>query len=397
MIETFFGNNALNSPVAFLSALIIGIAFGWCLEQAGFGSSRKLSGIFYFRDMSVLKVMFSAVITTILGLGILIGTGLLRAESIFVPDTILGAQVVGGLIFGIGFVIGGWCPGTAAVGASSGKIDAIFFIIGALLGSYIFNLSFGYLGFWYSYGNLGTSFIYNELGFRFSDFALLATVVAVFSFWFSELIEEKFSFAAVAARGSGLWVFSVIALLSGCLVMAMGRAPVKSKETAGQVVQSSEILRQIESGEDHIEPVTMAREILAGQKKIAIVDLRTREEYDEWHIPGAVHALVPSLPIAIERYRAHDRIVFYSNLSVHSAQAWVVARKSGLANVYILTGGVNGFFEEVLQPVSLRSVEVTLEERAEINKWRAMFRGAGMAVGAAEPVKSIVPENLKEP
>lgn len=390
MIETFFGNNALNSPIAFLSALIIGIAFGWCLEQAGLGSSRKLTGIFYFRDMTVLKVMFSAVITAILGLGILLGTGILRAESIFVPDTILGAQIVGGLIFGLGFVIGGWCPGTAAVGASSGRIDAIFFIIGALLGSYIFNLSFNYLGFWYSYGNLGNSFIYNELGFRFSDFALLVTVVAVFSFWFSELIEEKFSFAAVAARGSGLWVFSVIALLAGCLVMAMGRAPLRARESAGGVVQSSEILRQIESGEDHLEPEAMAREILAGQKKIAIVDLRTREEYDEWHIPGAVHAPLSSLLVAIERYRAHDRIVFYSNFSVHSAQAWVVARAAGLANVYILTGGIKSFFENVLQPASLRSEELTLEEKAEINKWRAMFRGSGMAVGASEPIKTLV-------
>ena len=59
MINTFYGSNTLASPGAFLAALFIGFVFGFALERAGFGSSRKLAGIFYFRDMTVLKVMFS--------------------------------------------------------------------------------------------------------------------------------------------------------------------------------------------------------------------------------------------------------------------------------------------------------------------------------------------------
>ena len=59
MTETLFSQNALSSPAAFALSLLVGVAFGFVLEQAGFGSSRRLAGIFYLRDMAVLKVMFS--------------------------------------------------------------------------------------------------------------------------------------------------------------------------------------------------------------------------------------------------------------------------------------------------------------------------------------------------
>lgn len=68
MISTYFSTGQLDSPRAFFVALAIGLAFGFVLERAGFGSSRRLAGIFYFRDMTVLRVMFTAVITAMLGL-----------------------------------------------------------------------------------------------------------------------------------------------------------------------------------------------------------------------------------------------------------------------------------------------------------------------------------------
>ena len=87
---------SLNSPMAFVCSLIIGVGFGWCLEQAGFGSSKKLAGIFYFADMTVLKVMFSAVITAMLGVGFVLATGIVNTESIYVPETYLYAQLSAG-------------------------------------------------------------------------------------------------------------------------------------------------------------------------------------------------------------------------------------------------------------------------------------------------------------
>ncbi len=376
----------LSSPAAFLSAFIIGTAFGWCLEQAGFGSSKRLAGIFYFTDMAVLKVMFSAVITAMLGLGFLLRTGIINPDSIYVPETFLWAHAVGGLIFGMGFVIGGWCPGTAVVGSVSGKFDALVFIGGAMIGSYLFNYFFDILEPLYQMENLGVSFIYEFAGMSFAQFALLLTVIAVLAFWFSELIEEKFSFAGVAARSNGLWGFSVLVLLAACINLLVGRAP-SVKELIAPTVNAG-VMNSVEQGLDHIEPEVFAREKLAGLKRIALVDLRSREEYDEWHIPGAVHQPLNSIVEGLNRYREFDLVVLYSNGAVHPGQAWVVLASAGFKNVYIMADGLQGFFERVLKPASLRSGFVSEEDAAEISRWRAMFLGSGMAAGAAEPVNS---------
>lgn len=386
MIETFYGSMSLNSPMALVCALIIGVGFGWCLEQAGFGSSKKLAGIFYFADMTVLKVMFSAVVTAMLGVGFVLATGIVSAESIYVPETFLYAQVVGGVIFGIGFVIGGWCPGTAAVGMVSGRLDALVFLVGAMVGSFFFNDFFEVLEPLYVMENMGRSFIYEQVGMTFAQFGLLLTVIAVIAFWFSELIEEKFKFTLVASRSNGLWVFSVMILLAACGNLLLDRFPMDTVRFAS--VSSEEVLHKIETGQDHLEPEIFAREKLAGQKKIALVDVRTREEFDEWHIPGAVHQPLTTIVAGLERYRRFDRIVLYSNGPTHPGQAWTVLSAAGFKNVYILADGLQGFFERVLKPVSLRSEFISDRDRAEINTWRAMFMGSGMAAGAAEPVSS---------
>lgn len=388
MIETMFASEALNSPTAFLCALILGVAFGWCLEQAGLGNSRRVAGVFYFQDMLVLKVMLSAAITSVIGLGLLFTFGILRPESVFIQPTILGAQIAGGLIFGIGLVMSGWCPATATVGAASGRLDAVVFILGVIVGSYIFNLSFDYIEFWYAWGNIGESLAFKVLGLRYHDFILLFTVVAVVLFWLSELIEEKFSFAAVAARSSGLWVYSVVALLGASMVVAAGMPGRSTLPVTGNF-DSSALLAALNSGSDLISPQDLARAMIAGQKKIALVDLRHAEEFDIWKIRGSVNSSIDSLNHMLERYRKHDLVILCSNDGISAGQAWVLARAAGYENVVILDGGVRSFAEQVLKPVSLRDEHVDDSLKLEINQWRQMFTGAGITAGAAAPVGNI--------
>ncbi|MBK7877102.1 MAG: YeeE/YedE family protein [Planctomycetes bacterium] len=128
----------LDTPLGFALALAIGLAFGFWLERAGFGSSRKLAGIFYLRDFAVLQVMFSALVTAAIGLWVLDAGGWIDASSVYRMETRLAAQITGGLLFGAGFVTGGWCPGTALVGAASGKLDALVFLGGAMGGSLVY-------------------------------------------------------------------------------------------------------------------------------------------------------------------------------------------------------------------------------------------------------------------
>ena len=117
-------------------AIVLGLGFGFFLERAGFGSARKLVAVFYFYDMSVVKVMFTAIVTAMAGLFLLSAAGVLELADLYIEPTNYAAQVVGGLVFGAGFVIGGYCPGTAVVATATGRLDGMAFAAGMLGGVY---------------------------------------------------------------------------------------------------------------------------------------------------------------------------------------------------------------------------------------------------------------------
>lgn len=121
-----------------ISGLVCGVLFGYVLENAGFGSPCKLTAQFSLRDWSVFKVMFTAIVVAATGLYVFELMGLLKVESVFVPTSLVMASAIGGLLVGGGFAIGGYCPGTSVVGFFSGRLDALVFIVGLLLGTWVF-------------------------------------------------------------------------------------------------------------------------------------------------------------------------------------------------------------------------------------------------------------------
>ena len=115
-------------------ALVLGLGFGFCLERAGFGSARKLTAVFYLFDMSVVKVMFTAIVTAMVGLFLLSAAGMLTISDLYIEPTSYAAQILGGLVFGAGFIIGGYCPGTSMAAIATGKKDGMVFALGMLAG-----------------------------------------------------------------------------------------------------------------------------------------------------------------------------------------------------------------------------------------------------------------------
>ena len=126
-----------------VSGLVCGFLFGYVLENSGFGSPSKLTAQFSLRDWSVLKVMFTAIVFAAAGLYGLKVAGLVNGDSVFVPSALLVAAAMGGLLVGSGFAVGGYCPGTSVVGVFSGRVDAIVFLIGLLLGTFVFSGLYG--------------------------------------------------------------------------------------------------------------------------------------------------------------------------------------------------------------------------------------------------------------
>jgi uncharacterized membrane protein YedE/YeeE len=125
MSAPFFEFGLFGAGFSLLVALIVGIAFGWCLERSGMGSARKLIGQFYLTDLTVFKVMFTAIITAMLGIFWLGWIGFLDVARIYVPETYVLPQLVGGIIFGVGFATAGLCPGTSCVSAVTGRGDGV--------------------------------------------------------------------------------------------------------------------------------------------------------------------------------------------------------------------------------------------------------------------------------
>jgi len=214
MIDTLYSIDALGTSSAFFLALLIGLGFGFTLERAGFSSSRRLAGVFYFTDMAVVKVMFTAIITAMLGLSYLLAFGWIwiQLDQIFLMPTIYGAQIVGGLLFGVGFAMGAWCPGTAAAGLAAGRIDALVFLISAVGGSILFNEIFPWIRPLYEYGNQGVLMVYDAVGMSRNTFILVFTLIAVAAFWLSEWAEKVRTGRGPYLESLFLIIFSLVYL-----------------------------------------------------------------------------------------------------------------------------------------------------------------------------------------
>ena len=130
--------NALLTAGGPLVAVLLGFGFGFVLERAGFGSGCKLTAQFRLTDWSVFKVMFTAIVIAAVGMYVLELAGVMDTEAVYVPAPYLWALVAGGAAIGAGFAVGGYCPGTSAVGLMTGRVDALVFLVGILIGTFAF-------------------------------------------------------------------------------------------------------------------------------------------------------------------------------------------------------------------------------------------------------------------
>ena len=176
-----------------LIAFLIGCGFGFALEQAGFSSSRKLAGMFYGYDATVLKVFFTAAIVAMIGAQLLSALGLLDMSQVYHNYFYPGPAIVGGIIMGAGFVMGGFCPGTGISAASIGKIDAFLFLLGGGVGAFLFAESYPLIRNFHTSGNRGPVKLSDSLGLSDPLFILIVVVLAVILFWLAEKAEKRFA------------------------------------------------------------------------------------------------------------------------------------------------------------------------------------------------------------
>lgn len=200
MNAPFFKFDMFSVDFSLVVAFIIGIGFGFALERGGFGNARILASQFYFTDMRVLKVMFSAIVTAMLGVFFFVAFGWLDLSLVYYTDTNLIPQIVGGLILGIGFVIGGYCPGTSCVSAATGRIDGVVYLLGVMTGIFVFGEIFPWISDFYYSTNMGRVFLPDYLGLSYGMVVFLVVLMAVGAFAAAEWGEKKMAAKKLGER-----------------------------------------------------------------------------------------------------------------------------------------------------------------------------------------------------
>ncbi len=338
----------IGNELNFVIAFFIGIAFGFILEQAGFSTSKKLVGLFYGYDFTVLRVFFTAGVTAMFGVIALSHFGLLDVNLIYVNPTFLWSAIIGGIIMGLGFVVGGFCPGTSFCAAAIGKIDAMVFIAGSFLGVLIFAEGYPIYESLYKAEAWGYVRIFDSMGMSEGLFAFLLTAVAVGAFWATTLIENK-------VNGKSNPEFKVGKLYLGLtgIAIIMGFSAFFLPDVRESYKNEVENLSYLNSLE--IKTITsdeLAYRLMEEDKSIQIIDLRSAIDFKDLSLPQSYSFTTNNL---FEKYA--DRILPMKNkLNIFIADDELIARKNaaialklGYQNVKVLEGGFNLFKKEILE------------------------------------------------
>ena len=176
-----------DTPRQIMLGLFFGVIFGFLLQKGGVGKYEVLLGALFLTDFTVMKIMLTAIATGMIGIFSLHALGLVELH---VKPTRYAANIIGGLIFGVGFGLLGYCPGTGAAALGQGNFDAIAGVLGLLAGSYLYAETSGFLeATVLKWGNRGKITLPELVGARRTIFILwfvplLATILYLLETFF---------------------------------------------------------------------------------------------------------------------------------------------------------------------------------------------------------------------
>jgi rhodanese-related sulfurtransferase len=354
MNAPFFKYGMFGDEMSLVVAFGIGIAFGFFLERAGFGNARKLAAQFYFRDLRVLKVMFTAIITAMVGAFLLARFGFLDLSLVYLTPTFLGPQIVGGLILGVGFIIGGYCPGTSCVSAATGRIDGMVYLAGMIGGLLGFAEVYPRIEHLVKLTPLGQVTLAEQFNVPYGLLVFAVVLMAFGAFVAAEWAEGKIggkapdadSLLTPARKFGPARKFAAVLIALG-LVAAFSGSPYR---TALAQVDTRQLALEAGTKADHVMPAELADWIIEGRNDYLLVDVREPGEFAAYHIPGAIN--VPLAELNQDFARRNERIVFYSDGGIHAAQAWFLIRALDFPSVYMLFGGLDEWHDAVLNPAA---------------------------------------------
>jgi len=375
-LQSFLVTSASN-PWTYVLFGVIGFAFGFALEMSGFGNSRKLAAQFYFTDLTVLKVMFTAIVTAMVLTFGAVGLGILNFSQVWVNPTYLSSGILGGLIMGVGFIVGGFCPTTSLAAASTGKIDGMFFVGGGFFGAFLFSETEKYFDNWYTNsGYLGRLTLDQVFHLSIGVVVLLVVIMALFMFWGAEQLEHIFGKKDLAKepklRYAGAGALLVLALAvvfigSPSLEQRYNKLTFTRTESVPQLTGDPLTITNTYTADEmlsnrliFVSPAEAFKAKYNQSMKPVYLDVRSESDFNLYHIEDAVNVSLSQIETVISvlltEPPANTVFIVMSNDETAAVQAWKTLVASTVPNVYILEGGVNNwiaFFgkdDKALQP-----------------------------------------------
>jgi len=343
-----FVPDLISDQLNLVVALLLGIGFGFVLEQAGFSSSRRLAGVFYGYDFTVVRVFFTAAVTAMSGIALFGYFGWLDVKAIFINPMWVQPAIVGGIIMGVGFIVGGYCPGTSICAAAIGKIDAMFFVLGGVAGVFGFaELYPNFMNFFDSTA-LGSIRVYDSLGISQGAFALILIVVAVGMFYATTLIEKKVNKTAAPSLSFPVKSHFIAGSFAILLALVLFLLPDRETRLIAKATQQS----TIDQSARIVPPDELAFWILDRETNFQIIDLRLEENFKALALPNSRNLKLGDL-LGKESRDAfaskYLRKVLVADTENEERIALSLMKDLGYENLSLLEGGLPSFQQTILE------------------------------------------------
>ncbi len=351
--------------------LLLGMGFGAALELSGFGDTRKLAAQFYFKDLTVLKVMFTGIIVAATLIFLSAALGLLDYSRLWVNPTYLWPGIIGGLIMGVGFILGGFCPGTSLVASATLKIDGIIFALGVFAGVWVFGDTVRYFDrFWHS-SAMGRFTLPEFLGIPTGVALILLLLMAFGMFYGGELAEKVFGKNEKLDKKSFIPKSKVKIAAAGVLLALAFTAAIIGQPTVEDRWDriAADGQKQLAERAVYVDP----REVVDLKKdpmlRVSVLDLRSERDYNLFHIADAqrIDPADVTDPAFVKKLRADpDNVIHFvtSNGEEVATEAWRKLKAQGVINLYIIDGGVNHWLDFYTPPECVARKIPTVEKEA---------------------------------
>lgn len=336
----------------YLVFLLIGAGFGAVLEMSGFGDSRKLAAQFYFKDMTVLKVMFTAIIVCMVMIFAATSLELMDFNQVFVLPTFLVPGIIGGIIMGVGFIIGGFCPGTSIVSMATFKIDGIIFAIGVAAGAMLFGETIPLLQGFHNSTYMGRFILPQLFGLETGTVVLLVVIMALIMFYWAEISEAYFGRKTPWMHIS-LWpsdrkkmIASAALVMAALFVIFSGQPDAAKKWEWIREKEEQNLTKRLV----YIHPGELLEVMNDPMLYTRLLDVRSETDYNLFHLENARRIALEALSGAASLPFLQDLppnmvIVVMSNNETAATTAFKMLRAEGIINIYILEGGVNNWLK----------------------------------------------------